>query len=396
VTDRRWPDATQTLALRAALDPVEEATGAWVELMARVDLAELWDAEVYRLLPMVWRNLGPAVGADNENRLRGLYRQGWVHNQHLLRRAAEVVTALDGAGIDSLLLKGVPLTIGYYGDAGVRPMGDADVLVRPEQAVAAFRLLEDLGYRSMSIRSPEASRWEREGDDDWHLRLRHARGYERGPMDAVDLHWALSLDFVCADPAVAGVDDFFRDARPITVEGVSAATLSPTHHLLHAVVHGLGASARAELRWIPDALTILAARSDASGESAGGVDGDELVVAALRHHCDLMVAEGLVHLADEWDATVPPDAIARLAGSPADTRQRALRWIRRHAGARPLGSGYAAGLFVTSTAGRGPVATAARGPGFLADHWHLARLAHLPLAVGHRLRPHSAPPGEPA
>ena len=42
-------------------------------------------------------------------------------------------------------------------------------------------------------------------------RLRHARGYSRGRLDQVDLHWALSLDFVCADPTVAGrnavVDD---------------------------------------------------------------------------------------------------------------------------------------------------------------------------------------------
>jgi hypothetical protein len=383
--DRRWPDATQRLALRAAVGVDDEAVDAWTELTRRVDLADLWDAEVYRLLPLVWRNLGPAVGPDHEGRLRGLYRKAWVQNQHLLRRAAEAVQRFDEAGIDSLLLKGVPLTVAAYQDVGARPMGDVDLLVRPEQAVAAFRLLESVGYETMSIRSPDASRWEREGDDGWYRRLRHARAYGRGPLDQIDLHWALSLDFVCADPAVAGVDDFFEAARPVTIEGIEARTLSPTHHLLHAIVHGLGASTHRELRWIPDALTIL--------RTTPAIDGDELAAAAVRHHCELMVAEGLAHLVTEWDAPVPPAALARLVTAPVDRRQRALRWIRRHTGRRPIGSGYAAGLLVTSTTGLGPGATVARIPGFLADHWQVEHLAQTPLVLGHKLRARSGPTG---
>ena len=384
-SDGRWPDAIQRLALRAAVDPPDAAADAWTELTGRVDLSDLWDAEVYRLLPLVWKNLGPAVGADHEARLRGLYRKAWVQNQHLLRRAAEAVHALGEAGIESLLLKGVPLTVAYYGDVGVRPMGDVDVLVRPEQAVDAFRILEGLGYGTLSIRSPGSSRWEREGDDDWYRRLRHARGYSRGRLDQVDLHWALSLDFVCVDPAVAGVDDLFEDARPIIVDDVEARTLSPAHHLLHAIVHGLGASEHNVLRWIPDALTVL--------RTGAGVDGEVLARAALDHRCNLMVAEGLNYLVTDWRAPVPPIALARLATAPVDLRQRAVRWIRRHIGRRPVGSGYAAGLFVTSTTGLGPLATTARAASFLADHWHVDHPAHVPLVLAHKLRARSQPTG---
>ena len=380
-TDRRWPDAAQRLALRAAVGSPDDAAAAWAELTGRVDLAELWDAEIYRLLPLVWKNLGPAVGPDQEARLKGLYRKTWVHNQHLLRAAAEAIDTLSGAGIDSLVLKGVPLTVAYYGDVGARPMGDVDLLVRPEQAVAAFRILESQGYDTVSIRSPDASRWEREGDDGWYRRLRHARAYSRGPLDGIDLHWTLSLDFVGDDDVVAGVDDLFDDALPVTIEGVEARTLSSTHHLLHTIVHGLGASEHNVLRWIPDALTILGTGPD--------VDGDELAAVAVRHHCNLMVAEGLAYLVTEWDAPVPPSARARLAMAPVDPRQRALRWIRRNVGRRAIGTGYAAGLFVTSTTGLGPVATAIRIPGFLADHWHVDRLAHVPLVLGHKIRARS-------
>ena len=45
------------------------------------------------------------------------------------------------------------------------------------------------------------------------------------------------------------------------------------------------------------------------------------------------------------------------------------------------------GRFVTSTRGLGPLGTAARVPGFLADHWQVEHRRHLPLVVAHKLRP---------
>jgi hypothetical protein len=267
----------------------------------------------------------------------------------------------------------------YYGDLASRPMGDVDVLVRPDDAVKAWRSLEELGYESLSMRTRAASPWEQDGDDDWYLRLRHARGFTRGRLDIVDVHATLSLDFVAADPALADVGELWADARTFDLGPVMASTLSPTHHLFHTVVHGLGAQSSTILRWIVDALVIL----DTAGDE---IDWPEVVAAARRHACTLLVADGLGHLADTWGAAIPADVLAELRGIPPDPRQRAVRWIRRRAGSGVVGSGYAAGLFVTSTRGLGPVATVGRAPGFLADHWHLAHRRHLPLVLVHKLR----------
>jgi hypothetical protein len=377
--DRRWPDEVQRLAIRTAVDEHDDAVAAWRELNARTDLEDLWDAELYRLLPLIWRRLGDDVGVEHADRLKGLYRKSWVANQHHLHQAAELVDQLAAAGIDSLVLKGLPLALLYYEDLAARPMGDVDVLVRPDAAVASWRILEELGYETLSLRTRAASPWERDGDDDWYLRLRHARGFTRGRLDVVDIHSTLSLDFVTADPTVADMSDLWDDAGTFELGQVTAGTLSATHHLFHTVVHGLGAQSSTILRWIVDALAILRAAGEA-------IDWDEVVAASHRHHCALLVADGLGHLADTWDAPIPPGVLAGLARPGPDRRERAVRWIRQRAGSRLVGSGYAAGLFVTSTRGLSPLATVGRAPGFLADHWHLDRPSQLPLVMAHKLR----------
>jgi hypothetical protein len=378
-TDGRWPDPVQRLAIEAAVAEPEAALAAWRRLLAEVDLEDLWDAEVYRLLPGIWRRLGDDVGAEHTDLLRGLYRKSWVTNQHHLHQGAELVGRLQAEDIDSLVLKGLAVALRYYGDLAARPMGDVDLLVHPEHAPTTWRILEDLGYETMSVRTREPSRWEREGDDDWYLRLRHARGFRRNRMDLIDVHSTLSLDFVAADPTVADLTDLWDDQQPIELGPVNASTLSSTHHLFHIVLHGLGSSSATMLGWIVDALTILRAAGDE-------VDWDAFVATAHRHHCALLIDDGIAHLIDEWDADIPARVRTGLAEPGPDVRERALRWIRQRAGTRAVGSGYAAGLFVTSTRGLGPVATVGRAPGFLADHWHLERRRDLPLVLVHKLR----------
>jgi hypothetical protein len=258
-------------------------------------------------------------------------------------------------------------------------MGDVDLLVRADQAIEACRLVRTWGYGALPGRPPNASRWEREGDDAWYRRLRHAEGFHRGPQALVDVHWALSLDFIAADPALADTTGVFERARDAKVGDAVVRTLSPTDHLFHAIVHGLGTSPSALLRWVPDALAVL----QRGGEE---IDWDVLIAEAAARGCSLTLSDGLGYLATNFDGPVPVQVLGRLAGAPVGGRQRAVRWIRRGSARRWLGSGYAASLYVTSTAGLGPVQTIARAPGFLVDFWNLERGWELPLVVAHKLR----------
>lgn len=63
------------------------------------------------------------------------------------RVLAEALEALRRAGIDALVLKGVPLAHELYDPPGLRPIGDIDLLVRRADRVSAFESLCAIGYR---------------------------------------------------------------------------------------------------------------------------------------------------------------------------------------------------------------------------------------------------------
>src|SRR4051794_20289823 len=84
--------------------------------------------------------------------------------------AAEVVLALEDAGVDSLLLKGPPLAEWLYEDPGARPYVDVDLLVDSACAGAARGVLAQRGFRQSfgplphpGMERPPSAPWLRDG-----------------------------------------------------------------------------------------------------------------------------------------------------------------------------------------------------------------------------------------
>ena len=121
------PSATQLRLLRLILAPSIEpdALDAWT---ASVDLPTLDEGSV-RFLPALYLRLtGAGIGHPWLPIMRGWYRRTLYRNRLTTHRGLELVGLLENQGVACLLLKGCPLVALYYGDAGVRPMGDFDLL----------------------------------------------------------------------------------------------------------------------------------------------------------------------------------------------------------------------------------------------------------------------------
>jgi hypothetical protein len=349
----------QRLVLQAATADRATARRAWRELVDTHDLADLWDDEVYRQLPLVWHRLGDDVGAEHVDRLKGSYRKAWVTNQHLVRHGGEVVEALRADGIEPLLVGGAPVGRLFYEDPATRPLRSVGLLVRPAQAAATWRRLEALGYRSGSAPPTVRSSWRREPDDDWYRRVGRPRPFDRGTLDVIQVHTTLAPELVTADPEVADVSDLWDRAVGVDLGEVAASTLSPTDHLFRALLLGWsGSGADVGLRRLVDARTIV---------DRAGVDGAVLAGTALRHRCGRLVGDRIAEL-DR----------AMAAGGSSGGRE----WLA----ARLRGRSSAAAELVTTTRGLGPVATVARVPDFFVDRWQLARRRHLPLVVAQQVR----------
>jgi hypothetical protein len=293
-----WPTAEQALLLRAILLAQPEAGAAWRQWRAAVDL-DLLDAGSVRLLPQLYRRLQrDGVRDPSMGRLRGVYRHAWYANQLRLRDLAALCRALADRGIEAMLLKGAALVTAWYGDPGLRPMDDVDVLVPSGLAAAAAQTLAGLGWR------PQVPMTRR------HAAAGHAMDFYSAAGQRLDLHWRLLPE--CCWP---GADDavWERSARA-AVRGAPVRVLAPADQLFHLSAHGVRWEPVPPVRWIADATAVLA-RGDA-------VDWDTLVAEAARRRMTPPVRDALRYLRQAFGAPVPERVIAALAAAPVTAAER--------------------------------------------------------------------------
>src|SRR5215813_6306532 len=146
-----WPTANQELILRAALLKGDAALEAWTA-WKRVSDIDVLDFGSHRMIPQLYRNL-VELGVEDPllDRFKGVYRYYLYKNEKLLHSTAQVLQAFHDAGIETILLKGSALVPLYYRESALRPMQDADILVRVEQARPAMALLRKMGWPAYRI-----------------------------------------------------------------------------------------------------------------------------------------------------------------------------------------------------------------------------------------------------
>jgi hypothetical protein len=291
------PTAEQLLVLHAALDEREQAQASWECWRHSVELDQV-DGGSARLLPLVYRNLGPdAFDAEVAARLRDLYRLFWGRNQLLFKRAAEAIGVLEGAGIETLVTKGASLAALAYGDVGVRPMDDVDVLVPIECTAAAVAALEAAGWKP--------------GHEDpatW-AQVHHSLGFAGPQGGNVDLHW-----FALWQPARD--DGLWRAAAPMELGGAATRAPCAADQLLLACVHGTPWSPLPPFRWIADAVATIRA----AGER---LEWERVAAEAERRRLTVAAGAALAYLRDEFQAPVPEPLLTQLGAAPAPRHERA-------------------------------------------------------------------------
>jgi len=380
-----WPDELQTAVLRAALCDADTAVREWRALQPTLVLDDLRDPEVHRLLPLVHHNLSRlGVVDDDFPRLRGIQRRTWFENQQRIHEVKPTLRALQDAGIDVLLLKGLPLALLYYEDVGLRPMADVDVLIPYSTFDLTLDLLEADGWRDLGL---DISR-------DRRRRMYHGAGMQHPDGRSLDVHWQLALPFVLPHAESESNDDFFRDAVPISLGDVDLLTLNPADMLLHVVVHGLWSGSAANARWCADATVVIQRAGDT-------LDWGRLLDQTVRRDLVIPVSNALRFVEDVLGAPVPPWVINELAAVEVSRRtRRAYRVILRD----PTGPAVIGGLrgtqayWARQSAKWGTLRAAREFPAFLQDNWNLDHPAQVPVEAVRKAvkRVRKTAAGEPA
>lgn len=178
---------------------------------------------------VLWERLRPyqeLLPAEQRATFARLAMVATFHLAHLQARLEASVEALVAAGIDVLLLKGAGLVYTAYPSITERPMSDVDLLVRPEQAVAAQAVLGGLGWT-----------WDA-GDVAAAFYAHHHHlppMYDpRGGGANLELHTGL---FIAGHPLQLATRAVWDGAREVRVGRARALVPNEQHQLLHACLH---------------------------------------------------------------------------------------------------------------------------------------------------------------
>jgi hypothetical protein len=358
------PSPDLVLLLRAALGDARVAAEAWQVWCKRVSFDDMGEASM-RLMPLVSKNLA-THGIEHEltGRLRGIHRYWWSRNQHLLHRLARVIDLLAAESIDVMVLKGVPLALRYYGDPGLRPMSDFDLLVPTRDADRALARLRAGGWKPTEpIRIHLADRT-------IDTRVYPGVGLVDGEGQECDLHWHVLHD-CCFDGADESI---WRHAETLSIHDRSFLAPDATDLLMHVCVHGATYNPMPPVRWIADAAMILRTAGDR-------VDWDRLVFEAETRLLAVVMREAVEVLRETVDADVPASVVARLRSA------RTRRVEEREYRLRQLDKGYLRTLtgrrcqFRRQYPNGGPLSSVAKVPDFLQQIWSLPTKRVIPRII---------------
>lgn len=223
--------------LRAALGQGRDVRIEWNAWRRTANLLRL-DHGSSRLLPLAYHNLVEHDVPDAEipPRVPGVARHTWTRNQTLIRLVEPALDALRDGDIDFLVIKGAALLIAAYGgDTRLRPLGDVDVLVRPEAMTKAAACLVNAGW---TRRPPDI-------DDAWLFAVEggyRIRLHQNALLEATDRG--------LAEPPWDRAEWAEFANGPVRIP-------DPTSLLLQAVVYGHFPPLPLPIRWIADAARLI-------------------------------------------------------------------------------------------------------------------------------------------
>ena len=154
------------------------------------------------------------------------YMQSVVRNAWLTERWKEVNQILNDAGIKHILLKGMALEHTIYGSKGLRQMNDNDIVIKPEDSLKAWYLLQQNGFTMEPLKSPLFRKIML--DIGHHLPALYKKGY------AVEIHEKLFENGSVDDKTYS---DPYKDAIEIFIGETKGFMLSEQIHLKYLRKH---------------------------------------------------------------------------------------------------------------------------------------------------------------
>jgi hypothetical protein len=241
VSTRIFPSPAQRLLLTAAVGNADAARPAWTTWASEIGAARA-DAASVRLFPFAWWRLDRlGVRGVEVDALKPHYMNSWAASHAHLQMTAEVSTALQAAGIPTLLLNGLALAARYYETPPLRPTSRVDLLVARRHTEDAGRCLMSIGWR---LTAPVST--------DVRQQMTELR-FEDRLRRTLRLHPRTFADRV---PRTADSGLWARSER-VEIAGAPVGVLAPADQLLHVCLRAMRSRHPYGIHWVADVMAVL-------------------------------------------------------------------------------------------------------------------------------------------
>jgi hypothetical protein len=168
----------------------------------------------------------------------------------LVREALQTTRLLGDNAIRTIVLKGPPLSLRYYGDFGMREAGDLDLLVQASDIGRADSVLRAAGY----VRTTPANNLT-PARQALYLQTQHEFGYRSPGSDLlVELHWRFAD---APELAPYAFEDLWNRALEQAAGAGVVHTLGDRDTFVQLAIHG-GLDGWSRLKWLADLPRVLA------------------------------------------------------------------------------------------------------------------------------------------
>ena len=228
------------LLLYCAQTEISEVIKSKVKKLLRLPLN--WDEVLesafwHCVSPLLYNNLKDIhdefhIPRESMDRLKAEYHRNLARNTYIYKELKRILDAFYGNRIDVIVLKGAALAKFVYGNIGLRPMADIDIMVRKDALPQAEKTLSGLGYLfSGNMPSVEYRKN--------HQEIVYLHDKKNIP---VEIHWHVSNK---SHPSQIRINDsdiivnWWKDANSIELYGSNAFILNPEDLILHLCLHFL-------------------------------------------------------------------------------------------------------------------------------------------------------------
>jgi len=316
---KSFPNDSEEQFLKLVLCTDDDFSYRWKN-WKRTTVFDDIDYPTLRLLPLIHLRMQQTEMVDHElsGKIKGVYKLAWINNQRIMNAVKTVLDELDKQKIPVLVLKGIPLVLEVYQDAGARFLGDADIVVPPEYACQTVEIMLKNGWRHDKPWAPDAN-----NPVTSMYQVIKSTDFVNKFGVAIDVHWNIfglyhhtnTFDILRLKkdlPSIVFRQSFWESAVPMKVPGFPARRLCNEDMLIHVIIHGSEDNIHRTLRWVTDSAAIIKTLP---------LRWEFIIERAKQFKLTTELLVGFRYLRERMDLPIPLSFIDELAAIPVTKRE---------------------------------------------------------------------------